>query len=612
MTHLVVSILAHAALGIALAVATWLAGGWIARRLPGGLGNAYPAGLLILSAAAFLVLVTPLLAPVAVAGTAVAVWLGARAAGRRTIATAGRSLLGATPGAFGFALALGLFQHGPDAERGSNAFGDLVFYVAELIAATRSVVPFSDLSVAGYEHTYLQAAPAFVGAAVEPLPGFDPFLFFAAALPAFMFAALAVGIGVVGEEAGRSMLVPAALAAGALAYPTWVSESPPVALAAPVVFGFCAFLAAPAAWTAVLPAAALVATKVVGILPLAAIVAASTAPRLVQGRGRDRLTVAGAVLVVAVAAALALRWVGWLGELVTLDFLPRDAFDGVEAQLETRSTQALAPALLVCGQLLLAGGVVRLRQPLLLAAVAVGIAASWLIGGHASDIAFLLPVLLVALQMHRGDDTLTTAVLATAAACLLLAAAFREVAGLGTGVVLLVLAATSLAGAFASSTSAARVAVLAALAAVTVAGAAVAGLLRLDAAAQPLTSDHYDVWSRVDELAPPGAIVFTSLTGPEIETDAGWNYYAAAAGRRQLYVAGWASSELRVRPQERDRRLLLNSRALRGDTRDALADSGLDDRTALYAVVRTSEEPPDRARLLYENDRFALYELGRP
>ena len=157
-------------------------------------------------------------------------------------ARSGRSLAAALPGTLGFAVALGLFQHGPDESRGSNAFGDLVFYVAELQSAARSVLPFRDLSLAGFDHTYVQSAPAFVGAALSVLPGFDPFLFFASTLPACLFASIAIGVGTIERRGGAAALA-AVLTLGAFAYPTWLSESPPVTLAAAVAFSFWAFAA---------------------------------------------------------------------------------------------------------------------------------------------------------------------------------------------------------------------------------------------------------------------------------------------------------------------------------------------------------------------------------
>ena len=268
---LALSILLHALLGVVLAAVIWLTGVTVALRLPGKqLANAYAAGLLIVVAAAFVALISGLLLPVSLVAIVLLTWRGARAAGPEVRARAGRALAAALPGTLGFAVALGLFQRGPDAEHGSNAFGDLVFYVAELRSATQSVAPFRDLSLAGFEHTYVQSAPRFRRRHARRVPGFDPFLFFSATLPACLFASLAIGLGTI--ERRGAVAIAALLALGAFAYPTWLSESPPVTLAAPVAFSFLAFAAFPALSSAALAAAALVLTKGVGLVPLAALV----------------------------------------------------------------------------------------------------------------------------------------------------------------------------------------------------------------------------------------------------------------------------------------------------------------------------------------------------
>jgi hypothetical protein len=200
----------------------------------------------------------------------------------------------------------------------------------------------------------------------------------------------------------------------------------------------------------------------------------------------------------------------------------------------------------------------------------------------------------------------TRLLFAGAASCLVAGAWFREVAGVGTGAALLALAAFALLGAF----GALRLRALAVLAGTTLAIALAAGFLRLDPAAPPLTSEHAELAERVSEL-PADALVFTSLTGPRITSDEGWNYYSAVSGR-QHYIAGWANSELRVRPTERRERLRLNRLALGGNPGPALADAGIASDRPLYAVVRAGEQAPPGARRLYVNDRFALYELRAP
>ena len=423
--------------------------------------------------------------------------------------------------------------------------------MAELRSATQSVAPFRDLSLAGFEHTYVQSAPAFVGATLDVLPGFDPFLFFTATLPACLFASLAIGLGTI--ERRGAVAIAALLALGAFAYPTWLSESPPVTLAAPVAFSFLAFAAFPALSSAALAAVALVLTKGAGLVPLAALV--------IVGLGRqDRRRGVVALVAGVAAAAVALLAADWLTELLELEFFPKEALDGLRDQLDARSTQQLAPALFLAGHILLVVATARLRRVELLAAVAAGVGAVWFVGGHGADAALVLAALLVAFELAMLTPERTTRLLfAGAASCLVAGAWFREVAGVGTGAALLALAAFALLGAFGAlgfehlpSSPARRWR---------------SRSLRASCGSTPrrrrFTTEHAELAERVSEL-PADALVFTSLTGPRITSDEGWNYYSAVSGR-QHYVAGWANSELRVRPTEHRDRLRLNRLALGGN-----------------------------------------------
>jgi hypothetical protein len=150
-------------------------------------------------------------------------------------------------------------------------------------------------------------------------------------------------------------------------------------------------------------------------------------------------------------------------------------------------------------------------------------------------------------------------------------------------------------------------------AAVATAGAAaavvlVAGEPDLTPYAPALTTEHHEIWTRVEDIVPVDGLVFTSLTGPTVTVDTGWNYYAPTAGR-QLYVAGWSNSRLLVDLQERARRLGLNDDVLTG--RRAPAEVPLErDYSAFYAVLRTGATAPPGARRVAGDDAFVLYRLS--
>jgi hypothetical protein len=225
---------------------------------------------------------------------------------------------------------------------------------------------------------------------------------------------------------------------------------------------------------------------------------------------------------------------------------------------------------------------------------------------------------------------------------LALSAWFRDISSVRAGLVFVVLLALAMVGAFAGRRvlvywPAAAAAVLVALtgrtlvafallfavaaaslvprvrrpvAAVAVAGAlavAAAGDLGLTDAAPTLTTDHYGVWHAAEDAVPRDGLIFTSLTGPAISGEQGWNYYPGLIGR-QVYLAGWSNSILLVDEEERTRRLRLNGEVLIGARRPD--DLDLKRRYSSYFVlVRRSEDPPRGARRVYANDSFALYRI---
>jgi hypothetical protein len=122
-----------------------------------------------------------------------------------------------------------------------------------------------------------------------------------------------------------------------------------------------------------------------------------------------------------------------------------------------------------------------------------------------------------------------------------------------------------------------------------------------------LYSEDYAVWKRVHDQVPKDGLVFTSMTGPVISGDQGWNYYPGTA-LRQVYLAGWSNSSLLVNREELDRRLEVNRRVLAGE----LAPREVDltrDYSGFFAVTRRGEATPPSFRRLYANDRYALYRI---
>src|SRR6185312_7238992 len=102
------------------------------------------------------------------------------------------------------------------------------------------IVSFRDPRVEGESMIYTEAGTSFVGAALSWLPGFDPILYHAATLPTFAAVSVCVGIALfVANRPAPQVLVgiaAALFAVAIVAYPSWITETPPAAFALPLVF----------------------------------------------------------------------------------------------------------------------------------------------------------------------------------------------------------------------------------------------------------------------------------------------------------------------------------------------------------------------------------------
>jgi hypothetical protein len=498
------------------------------------------------------------------------------------------------------------------------------------------------------------------------VPGVDAFLLQTTAAPAFLLASLAFGLGFLAAAARpawagstRWLAVVALLAVAQVAYPTWITESPPVALALPLVFPLF-HLARERLPTALFVGIAcaiavdLFLTKAFGLVPYAVLLAFPLARDHLPRLDRRSLALYGGAVLALAAAGLGffVATSAWLVEILEPKFLPADAARGLWEQLDHRDTQAVAPAFEIAGQALLAAVLLRARRLDLLAVLAAALVGHWLVGGHGLDVTVGMAVLLSALVLFAEPEVLLRQRWLTLAAAgsIALSAWFRDISGVRSGFVLtlllgaavlaallgasavpdtlpaygyaaaavaaglaLGLAGRSFVAALAVAVLAllpARHAIAAAAVAVGIAVAAVgaaAGDLRLSEQAVTLTTDHRDVWRRVEELVPPDGLVFTSQTGEVVDGEHGWNYYPGTAGR-QLYIGGWFDSPLLVDDAERARRLAVNAAVLSG--RRAPGSVPVEgDYEAYFAVLRREEPAPPSFRPLYMNERFALYRV---
>lgn len=600
MLELTVAIVAHAGLGVALATAVWAVGLGCVRALDEGDGLAYAFGLLVLSVAALLVVASPWLGPVALV-LVLAPLARLRGSGgvfRRAVPAFGWSL----PAALGLGLALGL-NHGPTRDEDSSAYGDMLFYAAKTIAATESLPPFRDLTVEGEHHVWVESGWTFLAAAVAWLPGVDVILLQAATAPAFLVVAVAIGLGLLPRHERRSAWLPLAaiLAVSLTAYPTWLTESPPVALAVPLAFPVYALWRRrfPSVWLAVAVTAIgadFFLTKGFGGIPFAVVMAVV----LVRDHARRALPYLVAIGAAAAGTVVFMLTSAWLTDLLEVKFLPADAVRGLRRQLDVRDTQAAAPAFLVGGQVLLAAVLLHARAFTFAGALAASLLANWIVGGHGFDIAVGLTVLLAALFFLERQDLLERHRLLVAAAgiSLTVSAWFRDIAGVHAGFLLVALFAAGLVAAFVR-----RPLPVVAAAAVVALGV----LLGLGERQTTLTRADYALWKHVADTVPVDALVFTSQTGPQVTGTQGWNYYPGVAGR-QVYFAGWSNGRLVVDRARLAHRLRLNREVLSGRLSPTLLR--LSRRYgAYYAVLLRGERAPPSFRLVYGNERFAVYRI---
>src|SRR5215203_5408361 len=234
MASLVADVLLHVVLGIALSALDWGVGaGLVPRR--GDAVDGYPFGLLAVTAAAFLFLLSPWLAVVSVPLVAVPL---ARVRLRRPDV---RALALAAVPVVVVPTALGLMYHAPTATLASAANGENLAWASRISAAAEQVVPYHDLLAEGQRVVYAEAASSFIGGALTWLPRFDSILFATTSLSAFGLASIVAGLRIMGgrdgETATRWLTLLAVLALTTVIYPTFLVESPPVALAVPLAFG---------------------------------------------------------------------------------------------------------------------------------------------------------------------------------------------------------------------------------------------------------------------------------------------------------------------------------------------------------------------------------------
>ena len=615
MAEVAAGVALHTALGLVLAALVWLVGrGCLAvcrRPLEGrSLLDAYPLGLFVVMAAAAPPLLWPPLGVVSVVVVIAAVVVGVRGA---TLPLRRSALALAALGSAAFGTGLGLLLHGPTDELDSAAYGGMLWYVAKVVSATQSIVPFRDPLAEGEHMIYTEAGTSFVGAALSWLPGFDPILYHAATLPTFTAASLCVGIALfaAGRPAQPALvgITAALLAAAIVPYPSWLTETPPAAFALPLVFSLWRIWRdeLETRWLVVLSAVVALdyfQTKVIAIMALGLLLLAGLVERhrhRPDFRRFAAIAAASLALGAAVVIGLLFTFASWYTGLAKPKALPLDAVRGLtDGDPDLRS---LGLVCLVAGELLLLAALARARIWALCAVLVVTVLPSWFLSGYGFDIALVSEFFLAALLLLAGirlDLRLTL----TAGALLVFAAVAREPLGPQPGFVLTVALLVALGAVVVRSSAVVRVGAVAAAAAVALALAVRGGL---DDPAVAITTADHDIWAEVERRVPEDGLVFTTLTGLDVTPHEGWNNYPAVA-ERQVFIAGWYDGRLVSHERDRDRKLAENRSVLTGRThpRELELSRAYPE---YYAVARGSERMPPSFRRVYANADYVLYAI---
>jgi hypothetical protein len=577
MASLVAAVMLHLVLGLALAALVWGVGaGLVAGR--GDPIDGYPFGLLAVTAAALLVLLSPWLAFFSVPLLVLSL------ARVRLIRPDPRSLAAAAVPVIAVPVSLGLMLHGPTSTLASAANGENLAWASRAWAAAESVAPYNDLLVEGQRVVYAEAASSFIGGALTWLPGFDAILFHTTSLSAFALVSIVGGLRALRprEAVGSTpwVVLLALLALTSIVYPTFLVESAPVAFAFPLAF------TAYRLWDG--------RPSPVRIATIGAAVA--------RGRAAALTALGAGAAVVIVALFLT---AGWFRHLFEFRFLPADAARDLWDQRNERNAATAAPAFQVVGQIALLVALVRARTLPLALALAASIAATWFLGGQAFYMSQAFATLWAALWFwpRRAALFAQRGPLVLAGVSLVLWSWLQDISGLRVAAFLIALAFVAFLVGFAR-----RIPVLPVAAAGAVALVALGvGGFRLLERFDSYTPGDYEVWRRVRLDVPADGLVFTSQTGRSVDLRHGWNNYPAI-GRRQVYISGWYDGRLVAHPEERDRRLGLNSDVLRGRL-DPSRLRYAQRFGSFWAVVEAGASVPPSFRRVYANDRFALYRI---
>jgi hypothetical protein len=123
-----------------------------------------------------------------------------------------------------------------------------------------------------------------------------------------------------------------------------------------------------------------------------------------------------------------------------------------------------------------------------------------------------------------------------------------------------------------------------------------------------LTPELKEIWSVVRERAPKDALIFTDQVDETENVLGGWNTYAYA-GQRQLYLSSYVTDlGLRKDAQKLREILSINKSVLDGNRSPDQVPTQRKYRS-FYAVVSASHLAPTKWQPVFQNRKYALYEI---
>jgi hypothetical protein len=631
---LVVHVIQHACIGWLISAGFWAAGAGMTRLvlrdpeagLPQILIPAFPVGLSLLAALVAVSLVVPQGRAIALALWVVCLlplfsWRPAR----REIRNAFKAAVAITPFAMFFGMWLALLWHGPTDTLPGSPSGDVSFYAGEIWSLADRPYPSVDL---GYEkggsYSYFNGLFPALGAALLPIPGFDPFLYLIAGGGTAYVLLSAVMLHLyIADRVPRSpdafavlVLVLSCLAAAN--YPYWVVESIPVVFVPALVIavwwmterGRVDFR-----WSIVATIAGLggsVLSKVTTAALLAPLGATGLWKqfRLVPYWARAVALAAAAVFGVYCFAMLA----HYLPFFAAIASAGPESFRKAQWWFASRDVAALVLVLLAW----------RIADARVAMALTIGLSTS-LLFSYLFRINFICVLLLLGLMVF-ADPARRSRVLALVAFALALPAVIlADPAGISTGAVwivcvggaVLVALSSAVRTGDGSSVLTLRTAAMVAATTLTVSAIGLAGIMRGNiilasgwhSPGRELTPEVKDIWSAVRRLTPHDALIFTDQVDETIDLTGGWNTYAYS-GQRQIYLSSYYTAPALRNDRSRLREVLaVNDEVLRGARRpaDVPTRSHHDN---VFAVVSKSRTVPAGWKPVYDNKAYAIFQIA--